>query len=272
MKKIIDLLSSERSLRLIDIARKTNIPIASVQKALADLERIGILRRDPETKLWYLASFFRGKQTFRTKEEYELALKHSQKILDLKDNQHVDLEFLLDGLTICELKLNLRGKEGKMINYPLFLSHLRTGYEDIYKTFKKYVKLVKELIERGIIDSAAISNGRIEIIGEKFGIDYTKLNLKSIELSKKYRTQLTSYPSWFKPSWRKNKEEELKKIIELKEKNKDLILKYKKLRAELIGRFYQIMMDVIHGIPLRGSCPHCPHNKIEIIEKSEGKI
>jgi predicted transcriptional regulator len=113
--------------------------IRTIQNYLAELIGLELISYDSANGVY---SSNKNKIVFQSKEDYEIALKHSQLlVLTTKDRQGLDsIEpfFELRRLTFSEdYRLDVEDER--------FLQHLKTGYYDIIQLMEKYKQRFKEL-------------------------------------------------------------------------------------------------------------------------------
>ena len=263
MREILKLLREEDGLKLGEIMEKLQASRKhrkTVIRALKDLVEMDLVRKRGERY------FYRTPQALRvfTKEEYELALKHSRIILGMKKNEEIPpyIDSIVDFLAAHLLGVKVKGFlniiEGEisvtdMNNFLILLQHIRTGYEEIYVNLLKYADIVKKLHERKLLVN-------LELYRD---LAYVPFYVSVPKTYPPLPPELPQYGNYEVPS----PEEK-----ELSEEEKKLVSKFKKLKNELIGQFVSLCLDVIHGEPLKGKCKYCPHLKIRIIEAEHQNV
>ena len=197
-----------------------------VRNYLYDLEALGLITHDEETKTYVLAATSK-KREFASKADYELALEHSKKLLfSTPEIQLFDL--MNPDVWADELAFNAR--------HELLRQHLKTGYfDDIYLLVEKYKRITPippqyqsepepkrppHMPAPPLIDIKLPSSGIIKH-GEKT---------------------------------EKTEQKEDEKVVAAREK----------LRKEIAEKLCALMYKVEHGIPLEGECDCCPHVHITV--------
>jgi len=199
--------------------RQTGIPEKTLDRILEEFRVLGIIEK--VNGYWRLKS----ETPYKTKDEYDIALQHSKKLL-------IGLEAILAEDRLGWQPLIGRGdllakveEEGELAK-PFAEAHLRTGYPNIYKKLVEYrelnAKIKKDLVEGGY---------PLEIV------DFVVKGKKSLSAN------FNDY---------KQKLKELEGVIKQK------LEAYSKLMNEV--RSLQVMVRL--GKPLGGFCRACPNFNI----------
>lgn len=228
LKRLLEAIKERGGIKIHE-ARKVlgnSVSVRMVRNYLADLRALGLIEYDDEQKIYTLPR----KRIFANKYDYELALKHSIQIIkELGEWYVVPSERIpLSVESDASDDCLLRAIETK--NEPPLRCHLF----DILDKLILYPKRCNEFIQH-------LKTGYPEI--------WQSLNK-------------------FKEAYEKcEKEYQKKKEHELKEfKGFPPIMKIREHAEKLLGKLIFIVKDVEHGIPLKGECDHCPHNKVTIKE------
>jgi len=211
-----------------------------VQYYLRELCELDVAVYDPEAKAYKLKRL--QKIVFESKADYELALKHSRKLL-FSDSKKRRFDFIEPHAAILMLAFpegknfdsEVSGSEIVILGWdePELLQHLKTGYfEDFWLPLQKYRWLM-----------------------EKY--DFPDLS-ETKPLRSSFSLFVLSPGSPEFEEWQKERERG-RKFLSSPE-----IKQLKELEMYLIGKLYTLMRSVEHGIPLAGYCDLCPHLKITI--------
>jgi hypothetical protein len=237
----------------------THIGKRTTQNYLAELRALGLVHYDDHTQLYELAR--NNKQVYETRYDYEIALKHAKHlVLSTRHNQRFDQMSPNAALDLLVFESE------RDIDDQCFVQHLQTGYvRDVYALMEKYKKLMDEtglskipsIPKFGFSGSTWSEQSHMAAVQENISErDFEKKALLEetqvkgdklmIEVSPFYSTRfITRQPEY---------------VYIAKEKIREII----DLRDLLVGRTYSIVNDVINGIPLKGSCNHCPTLKVSI--------
>jgi len=232
MKRIKEALKT-KSLSLSDVEKAaygpniTPVGRRAVQTYIAELLALGDVERNEPSGLYSLVE---NKRVFQTKNDYELALKHSGNVLllkvrDLQLSTYFYEPNMLEKLSFWEDDyVTNKAEDNPFIGSDVYfaesylLQHIKTGYPELQKMMEEY-KL------------AALKEGLTS------GVHYTRLcgndDLDRAEEIRKQKIQKAE-----------------KKLMYLS----DLFS----------GRLSRIIRAVKDGTPLLGSCEACPSRKITI--------
>jgi len=222
-----------------------------VQYYLRELCELDIAVYDAEAKAYKLKRL--QKIVFESKADYEIALKHSRKLLlSDKEKQRFDLINPHTAILMLAFPEGVRFDSGvsgfgEIVisgwEEPELLQHLKTGYfEDFWLPLQKYRKMIKES------------------------------DFPDLSETKPPRSPVPPFiPKFGTPEyeeWRKHLKAEEERERERRRKflSSPEIKQLKDLEMYLIGKLYTLMRSVEHGIPLAGYCDLCPHLRITIKE------
>jgi len=232
----------------------TQIGKRTTQNYLAELCALDIAYYDAHAQFYELAG--NKKQVYETKHNYEIALKHSKRlVLSSRYNQRFDQmrpTLALDVLVF---------EPERDIDSQCVKQHLRTGYSrDVYALMEKYKQLMDEAGLSRIPSIPKFSLGRSTWI-ERSNMDEAEGNISEQDFEKKMlfediqmkgdKIKICASPLGARqPEYVHIAKKRLLEIIDL--------------RDLLVGRIYAIVNDVINGSPLKGTCQHCPTQKVFI--------
>jgi len=228
-----------------------------VENYLNALKALGLVEYDPEEQLY--ESTQAKKRVFRSKHDYDLALKHSKNlVLSTNEKQRLDGmdPFLALDLIVFHDDPN-REDEDNVDDKCLF-QHLITGYSSICLSIKRYHQLMDEtsLSKMQGNPKFHFSEFSLKAYLEEKPDKSRKFGRKNIRTKEIVASEvLTLDPEGYL------KELGMKPeigVIELKEINN--------LKNDLVGKIYSLVYDVKNGIPLDGYCNHCPDKKLTINE------
>ena len=236
---------------LKEIAKDVNL--RALRYNLHDLQALGLIFFDESA-----GKYFPQKSkipVFKSKRDYEIALKHSRELmcLDREYMKHLDTSWIQ--LLLYQLELvNLSDSSPLDPTYQrgvMLTQHIRTGYSDVAKLLEELEKLEPEI------------NLIIKRIREKdhdffgmFGPGFAP------PLEEKYLT-----PDEVKRE-AELKTERDKRLSWLSNKEKTKIEEYDKLYKLLIGELVFMASSVKNEIPLQGYCDRCPQEHFSIRDLS----
>ncbi len=233
----------------------------TVQNYLKELVELGDVDYNKEYNRYEKAD---AKKTYRSIQDYNLALEHSRNLLlSSKGKMRLDQTdpFLsLDQLVFSDT-MNPRDVDDECL-----LQHLRTGYWETYSLVLKYresmeksgwsssdslPKLLGTLEVEGVTPMEMVSRA-ISLRDKQVREDDAEGQVATIEAM--YSLQLKEKGREPKPLYSAQQRRELKELYDL--------------RDLLVGRIYSLVNDVRNGIPLEGYCEFCPDRKITINDGS----
>ncbi len=206
--------------------------LRSVQNYLQELIGLGLVSQDSSSGLYH---FTENRTVFQSKSDYEIALKHSKKLIPKIDSlwETVDL-------------LAFPEENDEQTETSCLLRHIRNGYSDFYLTLQEY---------RAAMEKSGLAgyNGFPKpILAEEFPSEPPKDEKIPVRVSA-LLPDSTDFEAF-------RKEYEAKEVRDNNPEIRNLV----KLRDSLIGKLYSLVGSVEHGSPLLGSCDFCPHKKLTI--------
>ena len=223
---------------LKEIAKDVNL--RALRYNLDDLQALGLIFFDESA-----GKYFPQKSkipVFKSKRDYEIALKHSRELmcLDLEDMKHLDtswIQLILYQLELVKLT-DSNPLDRTYQNGLMLMQHIKTGYSEVSNLVEELEKLKLEM------------NPIIRRIGEKDPDLFGMLGPGLIfPLEEKYMSPDTA--QHFAEA-KAERDERLKPWISNKERA--TIEEVEKLEKLLIGEVVSMASLVEHGIPLQGYC------------------
>lgn len=149
LKMVLDLIK-EQPRRFTEL-EKLGIPKKTLERALKELEKLGVIYKDEEDGRW--SWFLRQRKTTEKYKEHinEVTLGFELLTLDLKDPSYYLTSYNLvyeDEETPYEKQL-LKMPYWKYLSLKNFaLEHLKTGYPKVYEIYKNYVKSMEDFFKQ----------------------------------------------------------------------------------------------------------------------------
>ena len=145
IKKVIDALK-EGPRKWTELKAKLGIPERTLSRILDYLQYWGLAKKHKEDGRFGRWSWYEHVRTYETREDYEIALKHSEELflgLDAILAEEVNLWLLLPH-PLSDLKGKNLLTEGKELK-PFAEEHLKTGYPLMYEELIEFRKALSEL-------------------------------------------------------------------------------------------------------------------------------
>ena len=243
MKKVIDSLREGK--KTWSELKKLEIPDKTLERILKEnLEYFGLVKKEKGYWVWYEYS-----RVFNSKEEYELAIEHSRKLIPvLKSLSKVNIETRNEPLKSL-VKQHLR-------SYPEISEKL----EKFEKVFNKRVRYLLEKHGSKIRgpESFMILDP-IKVKGKSpLGKIFSKTEFKKRDIP--FAIQMDSSEMKFEEL---EKTEEYKEVKELRDFLEDNTAIYNRLKIfkDLAGDLDLLALQIEWNEPLEGRCKRCPNIK-----------
>ena len=238
IKQVIDMLKIEPA-NWSDLKNVTDLPDKTLDRYLDYLEYWGFAKKSDAGWQW-----FENVRTFETDHDYELALNHSQKLLDTLGG------FFPLSISDSEMFNNRNALPAK-INDELLLcdmarEHLRTGYPKLWSEIVAFEELIEQ--NRELAKSLEVHNMKIE---------KTKIVT--------YVANFTLLKQYLIP---KNQRKEVEKLVNIIGAERLKIIEkanenYTESLVKTSNELRRLVFTVEHGEPLHGICQLCPTTKIK---------
>jgi len=218
---------------------------------LDDLKALDLIFLDEQTGK-YCSTKLKTVKSFNTKKDYELALKHSRKLILPNYSKGVDLPwiyYILERVTDPAFSTGVEGRDSKML-----IQHIKTGYPEISTLLEKQESLNLE------------ANRIIGKIREKHMPGFLKFTTEGFHPGGFLFPLDDEYWSPETAEHFAEAKAERDKIIGpwTTKEEKASIQEYEKVIKLMIGEVISLIGSVEHGAPLRGYCDYCPHHRVSI--------
>ena len=224
---------------------------------LAELKAIGDIDYDANARL-YQSPY--SKKLFKSKHEYDVALKHSKNLtLTTKEKQRFDC---MDPFLTVDILTFHDTRTDPDVDDECFLQHLKTGYyEKVYQLLEEHQRL---MIKAGY--SKHSSFPKLFRNCDVFSGETPQEILSQASVMTNAETRKgfvdNEIDSEEDLAMQMIREKGLRKTFKVDKKTRELW----DLRALLVGKIYSIVNEVKNGIPLQGYCNCCPDRKIAILD------
>ena len=233
IKKVIEALREE-PIKWTELKTKLKIPERTLSRILEYLQDCGLAKKHKEDGgrfgRWF---WYEHLKTYETREDYEIALRHSEELflgLDAILAEEINLCLLLPH-PLSDLKGRNLITEGNELK-PFAEEHLKSGYPTIYKKLMEFREALSKL--------------------QKLKEHY---NIKDV--FSHFKVYREDFPEHLSARFKSPREDTPKPIKRLRKQRLESF-------RELADHFLAITLKVKMGEPLRGSCQLCP--KVHIIE------
>lgn len=231
IKKVINALR-EKSMKWSELKVELGIPERKLSRILEYLQDCGLAKKHKEDGRFGRWSWYEYIKTYDTKEDYEIALKHSEELflgLDAILAEEINLYLLLPH-PIADVKGRSIVTEGNKLK-PFVEEHLKTEYPTIYKKLIEFREALSELKK-------------------------LKENYDLKDMFSHFKIYREDFPEHLSARFKSPREDTPKPIKQLRKQRLESF-------RELADYFLGIKLKVKMGEPLKGSCQLCPKVHIE---------